>query len=460
MTPVAAASYGELLEAVFGSPAVAEPESLPGLERPPSELELQSRWFSGDFGTSFTTLSGQRVEVVQFGVWNHAAGPDFLEAAVEIAGRRLRGAVELDLEARDWERHGHALNPAYEQTVLHVFFAQPPGARFFTRTCSHREVAQVCLSAEGVGPPARLAAEARCGRCSYPLQDWPPEKVEALLRMAARHRLTRKGRRLERLAALHGAEQALFQELAGALGYRHNQLPMTVLAQRLPLKMLHEHGAGAEALLFGVAGFLESRIYEAAAPDTRDYLRGLWAAWWKHRDEFAGSGPLRWHAGGSRPANHPQRRIGALATAVAAWRRLAPALRRGAEAGARELALLEHPYWSHHFTLTSRRLERPLALIGSSRIREIVANLLLPLEIARSPQAWESYERLPAATGNEKSRRAALRLLGRRPDAARFSRRLHQQQGLLQLYDDFCLQDSSDCAECPFPEQLARWGDT
>jgi hypothetical protein len=31
------------------------------------------------------------------------------------------------------------------------------------------------------------------------------------------------------------------------------------------------------------------------------------------------------------------------------------------------------------------------------------------------------------------------------------------QQGLLQVYEDFCLRDASDCARCRFPEQLARW---
>jgi hypothetical protein len=32
-----------------------------------------------------------------------------------------------------------------------------------------------------------------------------------------------------------------------------------------------------------------------------------------------------------------------------------------------------------------------------------------------------------------------------------------QQQGLLQIYEDFCLQDNSDCAHCPFPEQMGKW---
>jgi hypothetical protein len=53
--------------------------------------------------------------------------------------------------------------------------------------------------------------------------------------------------------------------------------------------------------------------------------------------------------------------------------------------------------------------------------------------------------------------RAAERILGRRPDAARLLRSFACQQGLLQVYRDFCLNDASACEDCVFPEQLARW---
>ena len=36
----------------------------------PSELELQARWFAGDFGKEFVSTSGGRIDIVQFGVWN------------------------------------------------------------------------------------------------------------------------------------------------------------------------------------------------------------------------------------------------------------------------------------------------------------------------------------------------------------------------------------------------------
>src|SRR6266480_4899989 len=42
--------------------------------RIPNELELQARWFAGDFGKHFVTTSGEKIDVVQFGTWNRESG--------------------------------------------------------------------------------------------------------------------------------------------------------------------------------------------------------------------------------------------------------------------------------------------------------------------------------------------------------------------------------------------------
>jgi hypothetical protein len=66
--------------------------------RIPSELELQARWFAGDFGKHFISTAGDEIEVVQFGTWNREAGPDFRDAAIRINGSDpVRGCIEIDL---------------------------------------------------------------------------------------------------------------------------------------------------------------------------------------------------------------------------------------------------------------------------------------------------------------------------------------------------------------------------
>jgi len=115
------------------------------LPKTPNELELQARWFAGEFGRKFHTLTGEPVEIVQFGFWNHEAGPDFQDAAIRIGGGAvLCGAIEIDLLDRNWELHGHATNPAFDDAILHIFLERS-GVEFFARTSSHRNVPQVQL---------------------------------------------------------------------------------------------------------------------------------------------------------------------------------------------------------------------------------------------------------------------------------------------------------------------------
>ncbi len=456
----AASRYRDLIRQVFGEDRLAEDTGLEAIAARPPELELQSRWYAGDFGRDFSTTTGERVEIVQFGIWNHSAGPDFREAVVKIDGKVCAGDLEFDPEARDWERHGHAQNPGYDQVVLHLFTAQPEQERFFTRTSTHRNVPQVLLDLGRLNPrriPDYLTAEAKWGRCSFPLQHLPALKIESLLAGAARHRLDLKARRLRRLADVHGEDQALYQEIAAGLGYRRNKLPMTVLAQRLPLKMLHQRRDEAEALIFGVSGFLESRVYETAEPDTREYLRVLWETWWKHRAAHQGPAPLPWVLSGSRPANHPQRRIGALALVAGSWKSIRASLDRSVDTFSETLESLSHPYWDYHYTLTSKRSPKRMAVLGGTRVLDLLANLAYPWISLRLDSWWPAYAKLTAPTENEKSRRAAIRLFGQRDDAPNFTRRLFHHQALIQIYEDFCLQDQTDCAKCLFPEQLRQW---
>jgi hypothetical protein len=440
---------------------VARERPLFPIPRRYSELEIQAHWFAGDFGRDFRTVDGDTVRIVQFGIWNHEAGPDFAEAAISINGSAARGGcIELDMDARDWERHGHAENPNYDHVILHVCL-QSGSTDFFTRTAQHRLVPRVVLDMERLltEPPNPLP-EAKPGRCVSPLRELTKEKVCAVLLEAAQFRLRRKAASLAMMRELHGADEALYQAIATTFGYKNNKLPFTVLAQRLPLRTLLASKQDIHALLFGVSGFLAATDLAAFEGTTRSYLRSLWEKWWPRRAEFGRLviAPELWKRSGQRPANHPQRRLAALGAVVAEWSRVR-ALRKRCDPDEIHhfFAGLHDAYWQHHFTVASKATPRPMALVGEARVTDMLANVFYPLAVSEKPNRWDEYAELRAAGSNRRVTIAALRLFGESPLRDELLHRAAMQQGLLQIYEDFCMQDVSDCCDCPLPRQLNGW---
>ena len=451
-------SYSQILQKIDGN-SLADDTPL----ELPDEISLQAFWFNAQFGREFISTDGRKVTIKQFGFWNRTAGPDFLHASVEIDGEVRSGPLELDTHASDWESHGHDTNPSFNDVILHVVFVDAQ-QQHFTRTENHTEVTKVVIpnniARDALLHPRRATATASIGRCFKPLQTMSPLAVEQLMLGAAKIRCANKSKRLLQIQSAHGKDQALWIALAETLGYKPNKQCMAQLAQRLPINYLKQHSELSQPLLFGIGGFLHPAIHDQAPDDSQLWLEGLWKTWWKHRDqhELCTERAIQWHLSGIRPINHPQRRLATLSIIAKHWpsfRKLASSTQPLIE----WLEELEDPFWSHHYTLTSKRTEKRLSLIGKDRIHDLLINHLLPLRIAAGDDsAWADYLKLPAPATSEQVNRASTRLFGQRSDKNLFMKKAWQHQALLQIYHDFCLEDVSDCESCPFPEQLQDFG--
>jgi len=119
---------------------------------------------------------------------------------------------------------------------------------------------------------------------------------------------------------------------------------------------------------------------------------------------------------------------------------------------------VRHPFWEHHYTFRCEPSRIPRRLIGKDRLRDILGNVIFPGAIRLEPACWSEYAGLGRVDSNQKLRRATLRLFGNNARRQKlFTRYYHQQQGLLQIFEDFCLEDASDCGDCRFPKQLTQW---
>ena len=66
------------------------------------------------------TTNGLPVEVIDPGLQNPNAGPDFFNAKLKIDGALWVGNIEIHTHSSDWFRHGHHSDKAYDSVILHV----------------------------------------------------------------------------------------------------------------------------------------------------------------------------------------------------------------------------------------------------------------------------------------------------------------------------------------------------
>jgi hypothetical protein len=454
----------------------------PGLLReepaePPTEMDVQALWFEQLFRPALETDDGRTVTVIQPGFWNHAGGPDFDRAVLRFSrdGRADEaltvGHAEVHLRPGDWHAHGHDTDPSYENTLLHVVWDAPGAKAFFPATVSFRRVPQVVLGRQLVAPWPELRPlcasllrgplpGAVPGRCSAALEALPGNEVAAILRAAGMFRLRQKARRWFWRRKIAGPEQALFEALAEALGFHANQIPMRLVAQRLPWKKLRGLDPAARlAHLFGLSGFLPGESVERLTAESRGWLRELWETWWKVRAslDYAQMSRAHWRLAGLRPLNRPERRLAALAHLVPRIGKLLAALdERDADRFADLLFAVRDPFWETHATLNGAPMSSPARLIGGERVHDILANVFWPMVLLdNEPAAQRGLENLSAAA-NGAARIASQRMLVSALTPKQ-QREALIQQGLLQVFRDYCQTDCSQCRDCTFPELVAKW---
>ena len=468
----------------------------------PAERLLQAVWRHQRLRRDqLKTSDGKVLRVLHPGFVSAEGGPDFREAVIQIGNEPPRsGDVEIDLRSHNWHAHGHDRNPNFKNVILHVVWEDvgihvsacqnlktPDKLRLELQPLPPKLSIQDNLDA----PLGELSLwlenesiasfpEALRGKCSAPLRELDEPQLSMLLRQAARVRLEAKAAQFFTRARHAGWEQALWEGLFRALGYKHNAWPMQNLAES---RSLWSPGAKSpfafQARLLGVSGLLPVELTRLQK-SSDNYLRRVWDGWWRERNEFADLILPRavWRFHGLRPTNHPQRRL-ALASHWLAAKNLVSKIENWSVAEIPDKKLLESlheilqvghdEFWSWHWTFKSARLKKPQPLLGDARVTDLAVNVILPWLWIRAKEGSNQkilgeierrFFEWPAAEDNSVLKLARQRLLGacaRPPFDIKIFKTAVAQQGLMQIVRDFCEHSNAVCDDCRFPDLVRGW---
>ena len=397
---------------------------------PYSERHLQALWYDDRLRPpALKTSRGEAVTVENPGRWNLEAGPDFAGAVLLIGRERRRvcGDAEVHISPADWKHHGHAADPRYSNVRFHItWFAG--GEKIFPDNSIHIVLGETCAAdLESIDTGAYPYQQPNARR-RFPALGTTPDEITGVLEAAGEERLRQKTRRIAWLISERGGAPALYEETAGALGYKYNKAPFRQLARKLPLAALNErYGADWQtvyAVLLGLSGLLPKQPAAGWTAESKEELRRLWDCWWREEQRWEDVAPVNkkeWRLAGVRPLNHPVRRLCALAQWIAG----------GAFENAALFTSFQKSFWSNHTGWTGK--ETPAELAGKDRLNAIELNVLVPYRLANGDSS--ALKNLPAEPLNSIIRETAAALFGA-DHSPKLYRTALARQGLIQLFND------------------------
>jgi hypothetical protein len=339
--------------------------------------------------TELFTTEGIPVSIIDPGIHNTDAGPDFFNAKIRIAGTVWAGNVEIHRKSSDWRIHRHDKNPAYDSVILHVVAEyDEPVRRMNGEAIPHlvigvptriRENMEWLLSRETVLP------------CAERIYEIEPLHVSAWLSALLTERLERKTQDILALSAQYANDwnEVFYITLTRNFGFGTNSDAFEWLAKSLPFKHILKQRCSSiqiEALLFGQAGLLDNDYPDPYYQSLRREYGFLQKKYNLHPTESHLIKNMR-----TRPVNFPHLRLAQLA---AVWANTDTLFSEILECS--DLCVLrDHfnvslpEYWNTHYHFKSASPPKTKN-IGLNAAHAIMINTVVPILFA-----YGKVKRLP-----------------------------------------------------------------
>ena len=400
-----------------------------------------------------TTTDGREVEVIDVGLHNHNAGPDFFNAKVKIDGTLWVGNVEIHDRASDWYHHGHDYDEKYRNVILHVVGT----ADRDVADNEGRLIPQLVLSVpQQVADNYReLLTADQYPPCYRIIPELKPLTVHAWMSALQTERLEQKTQAIKkRVEECNGDwEAAYFVTLARNYGFGINGDAFETWAKSIPLHNVDHHRDDLfqiEALFLGQAGLLEREGEDDYFLRLQQEYRYL-----AHKFRMSPIDSHLWNFLRLRPQNFPHIRLSQLAVLYYNRHAGLSALLECETLKQAEEIMKTHvsPYWETHYSFGSGSDKNPKNLSISS-IRLLIINTIVPMLFAYGrhvgnerlcDRAFDFLEQLQAENNH---------ITRMWQECGLTIRSAGDSQALIQLKKEYC--DRKDCLRCRIGYEYLR----
>lgn len=330
----------------------------------------------------FVSTDGEEIEIIDTGMLNSNAGPDFFNSKIKVGNKTWAGNIEIHKSSSDWKKHKHHTDLAYNSIILHV--VEKIDCDVYTQ--EERKIPQIAIQIPDKVATnyTELLTSSFTIPCTNTLKDIPKIHLNNWLYALLVERLERKTNdiytMLERFN--NSWDETFYVLLARNFGFGLNSEVFERLALSLPYFYIQKHSDNifqVEALLFGQAGLLEDDTiiddYFLQLKREYHFLRRKYTL--NNLDGFLFKS-LR-----VRPQGFPQVRIAQLAAVLQHSKRLFSHILDKEDENL--LRLFFHinasEYWQTHYTFekpSTKRTKFP----GDSSINVILINTVVPILFA------------------------------------------------------------------------------
>lgn len=400
-----------------------------------------------------TTTNGLSFHVIDPGIPNTDAGPDFFNAKIKIDDKVWAGSIEIHDKASDWIRHHHHTNKAYDSVILHVTGLDDS---VICRT-NGEEIPQLVLEVpeEVRKNIAWLLHRDESIPCLPRIREIDALYLSGWQDALLGERLERKTRDILVLLDQNKNDwnEVFYIILTRNFGFGVNSDAFERLAKSLPYRCLQKQRNSQtqiEALFFGQAGLLEDEI-------ACHYYRLLQREYrfLQKKYQLTPLDPSIFRSLRTRPDNFPHIKLAQLATI---WRHYDTLFSAILDAGTpgeikRFFQIQPSDYWTthYHFKAVSEPKDKPL---GQGAINILLINTVVPLFFAwgrrnNQPHYCERGLRLLESIPPEKNtivstfQRAGLPV-----------RNAGDTQALIQLKREYC--EKKKCLYCRIGFRLLK----